>query len=129
MSTKGARGKAVGRHGWSGAGGDGREGERNKHLHHKMSNDLWSHIFYLPCSPMVFCPAEPLGSTGTPLPASMQPRETASTEETLFLGVGGPGRTWDWKLMHLKATYGFIMTFPNTLSISLGPNIWHSRAG
>lgn len=35
---------------------------------------------------MVFCPAEPLGSTGTPLPASMQPRETASTEETLPWG-------------------------------------------
>lgn len=58
-----------------------------------------------------------------------QPNGKQHPQRKLFLGVEGPRRTRDWKLMHLKATYGFIMTFPNTSSISLGPNFWHLRAG
>lgn len=65
--------------------------------------------------PTFFCHAEPPGSALPTLPGN------SMDWETHFPGMEEPGGTWDWKLMHLRATYSFIIT---VLLIVLGTNFW-----
>lgn len=110
----------------SGAGGDGREGERHKHLHTGSSVTCGATPFV---TPALLWSSALLSHLAVPAPPC-QPKGKQQTQRKLFsLGWRARKDTGLEAEVYLEATYGSIIIFPNTLSSSLGSKFWYSRAG